>query len=116
MNGSPLALSPRSRSGWISVMRKDARSPRIPAPTTPAATRAPNTAPPALGPRRGREMRRDLLEDARDDPGNVLDALREHRDDELGAPGQDDPGDEVMVVVGVAGLGPDESSFREGSP
>src|SRR5215472_18315948 len=113
MNGSPFAFSPRSRSGWISVIRNEARNPRIPAPTTPAASLAPNIRSSSLRARRGREMRRDLLEDARDDPRDVLDALREHREHDLGSSGKDDPADEVAEVVGVAGLRPEETALRQ---
>src|SRR5215471_12963734 len=101
--GRFLALRPRSRSGWISRMRKLARSPRIPAPTTAAATPAVSTVAPLVRGRR-REVRRHLLVDARDDPRHVLDTLREDGEDDLRAVRKGDPADEVMVVVSVAGL------------
>src|SRR5262245_53088322 len=98
-NGRPFALRPRSRSGWISTMRNDARRPRMPAPTAPAAMRAPIMRRPSLRTRRRREVRRHLLVDAGDDPRHVLGALREHGEDELRSVGQDDPADEMMEVV-----------------
>ena len=52
----------------------------------------------------------DLLVDARNDAGHGLDALREDRDHEVGAVGQDDAPDEVVDVVGVARLRPDARS------
>ncbi len=71
----------------------------------PAATITPH--------RRICVTRADPLEDARDDAGHRLDALREDREDEVRAVGKKDAGDEVMDVVGVPGLRPEARSRRE---
>src|SRR5450432_492239 len=111
MKGTPFALSPRSRSMWISSMRIVDRSPRIPPPMRPDATRENSMA--ALSGARGREVRRHLLVHARDDLGNRFHTLREDGDDELAAVEKNDAGDEVVEVEGVAGLGPDAASRRK---
>src|SRR5262249_21225769 len=111
-NGTPRALSARSRSGWISTIRNEARSPRIPAPTTPAAIRAPIT-PALLRAGRRREARRHLLEDAGNDPRHGLDALGDHREHDLRPVRQNEPADQVMVVVRVSRLGPHAGALRK---
>src|ERR1044072_1489778 len=96
MNGTPRSRSACSRSGWRAPIRIVARRPRMPAPTTPAARPLPITPALLRSSGAGRlELRRDLLVGPRDHFRDLLDALREDGNDEIGAVGQSDAGHEV---------------------
>src|SRR5262245_51260545 len=116
MKGTPRLFSASSRSGWMESIRIVARRPRIPAPTTPAAIRAPNRR--ALRALRvaGGETRRHLLVDEGNHLGHGLHAFGEHGENEVRAVRQCDARDEMVEVVGVARLRPHPAALRKTLP